>query len=162
MKITRRLVDSSRRTAAIGGAVVAAALFVMFVVEVTGIWRPVGMSILWLAALVPALIWVVFFATTLRYELVIDDTGIARNRGKHHAHVRWDKIQELVELGTKQRHLVVLSPELPADRSPGENSLIRAFRLPGNGLVFRADDEVRAAVTERLGPPRTVRDVVGL
>lgn len=161
MTIRRRYLDSSRRTAVLVGGLVTLALVAGFFVHLLDLWRPFDGAWPWLVALIPAVAWVVHFSSTMAYELVVDDSGIARGRGSQLTRVRWEHVSTLVELSTSQRHLAVLSSRLPQDRSPGEGSLTRAFRLPGNGLVFQADDEVRAAVTERLGRPRPVREVVG-
>lgn len=160
--IEKSFVDSSRRTAAIGGAVVAGALLVMFLLEGFGIWRPLGQSWAWGVAVIPALIWTLRFWLTARYRVAVDAEGITREHGKHRSQVAWPQVTELVELPTRQQHLAVLSSQAPVLRIPGEPSLLRAFRLPHEGVVVQADDQLRAAIIEHAGRrPRTVREVVG-
>lgn len=162
MTIEKSYVDSSRRSAARGGAVVTVVLLAMFLLEGFGIWRPLGQSWAWAVAAVPALIWTLRFALTGRYQVLVDPDGITRLHGKHRSHVAWANVTELVELPTRQRHLAILSTNAPEIRSPGESSLLRAFRLPHGGIVCQADDQLRTAITEHAGRrPRAVREVVG-
>lgn len=161
MDINRTYSDTVRRTAAIGGAVVTVALALMFFVEAFGIWRPLGQSLTWGAAVLPALLWTIWFATTTRYQLRLDEAGITRTRGKHEVHVPWSKVSDVVEFPNRHRHLAVLSQEAEFERTPGEMGMIRAYRLPRFGVVLQADDEVRAAVAERSGKPvRPAEEIV--
>lgn len=163
MNIEKSWSDTMRRSAAVGGGVLTVVLAVMFVLEAFGIWRPLGQSLTWGAATVLAAGWTIWFAGSARYRLVLDDTGITRSQGKKVFHVPWGRVTDVVEFPSKHRHLAVLSRESELVRAAGEMSMLRSYRLPRFGVVFQADEQVRAAVVERTGKhPRPVRDVVGL
>ncbi|MGJ3509004.1 hypothetical protein [Enemella sp. A6] len=153
--------DTLRRTAALAGATVTAILVVMFLLEAFGVWRPLGQSLFWAALFLPAVIWTIWFGTTVTYRVVLDEHGITRTRGKHELHLPWDEVTDVVKLPTRQRHLAVLSAQAEMTREPGEMGLIRAYRLPRFGVVVQADDELREALLVHSGQRlRTVEEIV--